>query len=427
MSVPQQTKYLIIGNSAAAIGAVEGIRQSDPSGAVTVLTRERHPAYARPFIVNFAAKKIDMDKMVFHDPKYLENLGANVVYGVEVSRLDPKGKSATLADGRVVGFEKLLIASGGKPIRPPIKGDGQKQVISFMTADDASLMTLYARETNTAVVIGGGLIGLKAAEALVDLGLKVVMVELADFILGRVLDRKAAAIMTAALQGRGVEVITSSTVAEITGKRGNVTGVVLKDGRPVEAGLVVVAIGVTPNMDFIDKNEIKTGRGIVVDEFLRTSRGDIYAAGDVAESRDIVTGQNAVIAVWPVAKRQGYCAGVNMAGGRKEFKGSLVENVLEFGGCTTVSYGVVSAPVEPGYEELVSENKARGIYKKAVLKDGVLVGAVFVRFLQNIGIYRDLIINKTDVRNLKDSLLEDDFGWKYFPENVRADKIRNLV
>lgn len=419
-------KYLIIGNSAAGIGAVEGIRKNDKKGKIIVLTREKHPSYSRPFIVNYAGQNTPLDRIYFNNPGYLEDLKAEVLYEKEVEKVLAAKYTVKLKGGEEIRYEKLLIASGGNPIRPPIKGDDMKQVIGFMTLDDALKMKEYSAGTDTAVVLGGGLIGLKAAEALVEMKKQVVMVELADFILSRVMDGKAASLMTERLEKCGVTVKTANTVEEIQGRLGNVSGVRLKDGTKVKCGLVVIAIGVTPNLDFIDKSEFKVNRGLVVDRYLKTTVSDVYGAGDAAEADDLVTGDKAVIAIWPVAKKQGYYAGLNMSGEKKEYAGGLVENILQFEGLSIISYGLISPPAgAQGYEVLARDSGSRD-YLKLILKKNTLVGAIIANNLALPGVYRDLIINKTDISSVRADLLKDDFGWKYFPKELRDEKFLRI-
>ncbi len=421
------TKYLVIGNSSAGIGAVEGIRKNDKTGKIIVLTREKHPSYSRPFIVNYAGKKTPFDKIVFNNPKYLENLNTEVLYEKEVKRIYVKKSEVELLSGEKINYEKLLIASGGKPIIPSIKGDNLQQVITFMTLDDAEKMREYATQTNRVVVLGGGLIGLKATEALVDIGVPVVMIELADFILSRVIDEKAAQMMVEQLEQRGVTIKTKITIEEILGKRNNVSGVRLSDGTEIDCGLVVMAIGVSPNIDFVDKKEIQVNRGIIVDDYLQTSAVNVYAAGDVAEAMDMVTGEKAVIAIWPMAKKQGYYAGLNMSGSRKKYQGGLVENVLEFNDRPVISYGIVNVnSSDKKYEVLIDDSK-KDEYIKLIINGKTLVGAVLVNNLRNPGIYRDLIINKMDITEIKEDLLKEDFSWKYFPKHVRDQKFQDIL
>lgn len=419
------TKYLIIGNSAAGIGAVEGIRMYDKKGKITVITRERTEAYARPFIVNYAGNKADRSAVYYNNPDYLKSLKADILYGQKAVQVLGKEQKVLLENKEEILFEKLLIASGGNPIKPKIKGDESPQVITFMTLEDAEKMKeLAGPEMQRAVVLGGGLIGLKAAEALTDLMKEVVMVELADYILSRVMDRKAASLMQAQMEKKKVSVLVRNSVEEIISRRGKVSGVKLKDGSKVECQIVVIAIGVTPNLDFIDRNEIKANRGILVDNYLRTSAENIFAAGDAAEANDIVTGEKSVIAIWPVAKKQGFYAGMNMTGEMKPYSGGLVENVLEFNDMPVISYGLINAGPGNGYEVLVKEEPDR--YLKLILRKNVLMGVIIVNNLETPGIFRDLIINKIDISHVKQDLLKPDFGWKYFPKEMRDKKYQEI-
>jgi len=418
------TKYLIIGHSAAALGAVEGIRKIDKDGTITICTDEKEPSYARPFIVYYAAGRTPKEKVYFNNEKYLEDLGAKVQYDTKITKLEARKNKATTAKGEEIIFEKVLIATGGKAIHPPIKGDNFKEVIQFMTLEDADKMRTFGKKTDTAVVLGGGLIGLKATEALHEMGKKVVMVELADFILGRVMDKNSSDLMKARLEAHDVEIITKNTIQEILGKKGSVSAVKLKDGTKINCQMVVIAIGVTPNVDFIDKNEIEINRGVIVNEFLQTNIPYVYAAGDVAEGTNIVTGEKSVIAIWPIAKKQGYYAGLNMAGYKKEYSGGLVENVLEFENLPIFSYGETNVDQSNSdIEIIVKENKDKAQYLKLIIKNDILIGAVITNNLSTVGIYRDLIINKTNIEDFKELLIREDLGWHLFPKELRDKKL----
>jgi len=269
-----------------------------------------------------------------------------------------------------------------------------------------------------AVVVGGGLIGLKAAEGLNDRGVKVTVVELADRILSSAFDRQAGDIIERRLREVGLEIILNNSVEEIVRVRGRVKGVALKSGEMVEASDVVIAIGVVPNKAIVEGTRIITNRGVLTDEYMETNVPGVYAAGDVVEPLDLLLGQKRVTPIWPNAYIQGKFAGMNMAGSRKSYGGSIPMNSIEFYGVPTVSIGV-SNPPDASYEVRTSGDPAENVYRKIVFKDDRLVGAVLVGSIEKAGVLTGLIADRVDVGAFKDELLEGDFGFARMPGETR--------
>lgn len=417
------TKYLIVGSSAAAIGAVESIRQADKDGKIVVVSNEPHPLYSRPLITYLLAGQIDESKMSYRSPDFYRKYNVEEVLGKEVVTIHPEDKKVVLNDGAVLSYQKLLLATGGRPIVPQVEGKDLAGVFTFTTLDDARKVGEFIKknEVRSAVVVGGGLIGLKTAEALIARGIKVTIVELADRILSATFDRKASEIMETALREKGCELITKNTVWKVTG-RGGVKKVELQGGIEVDCQLVIFAIGVTPNTGLAKGVGIEVRKGILVDERMQTNLPGIYAAGDVVEAYDMITSTIRQIAIWPNAHVQGSIAGSNMAGKTEKYDGSFAMNAVEICGVPTISVGLTD-PQEKGYEVLEHYDEAQRAYKKIVLKDDVIVGAIFVNKIDRAGVFRGLIKNKTNVRLFKDVLLRDDFGLVWLPEMFRKHMV----
>jgi NAD(P)H-nitrite reductase large subunit len=295
-------KYLIIGNSAGGIGAAEAIRQVDKTGSVAIISDEPYPAYSRPLISEHLSHGLPVEKMLFRPAGFYEANNIQTMLGRRVEQLDTRGRSVKLDDGTTITWQKLLLATGGQPIVPPIKGIGGRGVFNFITLDDAKEIDRFlGGEAGRVVVIGGGLIGTSATEALLGRGLKVTVVEMKDRVLNTILDQTASALEAEAMALAGVDIITNHTVAEINsspGKSGSVTGVTLDDGRKIGCNLVVVAIGVTPRAELASASGIKVNRGIVVDRHMATSHPGVYACGDVAEAYDFVYGEARLTPIW---------------------------------------------------------------------------------------------------------------------------------
>jgi NAD(P)H-nitrite reductase large subunit len=302
-----------------------------------------------------------------------------------------------------------------------VEGRDLEGVFTFTKLDDVKEIRKYLEERNVekAVVIGGGLIGLKATEALMELGIKITIVELADRILGLTLDKKASSILQSALEREGVRVITGNTAQELRG-RGKVEEVVLRSGEVIPANIVLFAIGVSPAVDFLSGSELKINRGVLVNERMETNIPNIYAAGDVVELDNILMGRKQVIAIWPNASDGGKVAGENMLGGESEFRGSFPMNSVEICGIPTISMGITE-PENDDNEFLIKEKE--GEYKKIVIKEGKIIGAVFVGDIERVGIYCGLIKEGIDVSSFKERLLDDDFGLIYLPKNYRKMKL----
>lgn len=432
------TKYLIIGNSAAGAWAVKGIREVDPRGTVTVVSAEDHPLYSRPLISYYLAGSISQDRLLYAPQGWVTRPAAEVITGQRVERLEvtgePEGGTACLGSGESIAFKRLLLATGSTPAIPPLAGRELEGVFTFYTWDDARRIKEFIGRhgVKQAVVVGGGLIGIKATEGLIGCGVKVTIVELAEHILITTMDAKASGLIGEALQRAGCELLTHTAVAEIRGRDSRVEAVVLADGSVIAADLVILATGVRPQTGLAQAAGIKIGRGVVVNSRQETSLSGIYAAGDVAEVTDVITGQVQPLALWPAATRQGYVAGINMAGGNQEYPGGLAMNSVEVAGIPAIAMGVtkpsgrsaegggeVSLAAEGPIEVLESYQPQKMTYRKVVLSDDRVIGAILVGKIERAGIYLGLIQEGIDASDFKEHLLREDFGFIFLPKQYR--------
>lgn len=441
-----QAKYVVIGNSAAAVGAVESIRARDALGEIALISKESYHVYSRPLISYYLGGRIGAQDVYYRPRDFYRRHSVRPMLGSAALSVDFGAKSVLLADGTSVGYEKLLVATGGVPFIPKIEGLDKEPVLTFTMFDDAKkLSRLVGERIGNVVVVGGGLIGLKATEALAERGVKVTVVELADRILSLALDERASRLAEKRLAAHGVNVVTGTTIAEVTGANGRVDGVVLQDGRAIPCRAVVIAIGVVPNVEPVKAGNAaagnaatrnaatgngaltpEIGRGILVDDHMRTTTSDVYAAGDVAEGPEMLGSGRRVIPIWPNAYTQGAVAGANMAGADVRHPGGLPMNSVEFFGLPTISVGITdpnTGPTGQEFEVLTRYDAGRPNYRKLVLKDGVLVGAIFVGGIDRAGIVTGLIRDKCDARHIAPKLLEDGFGFISFPEPLRAEKL----
>ncbi len=406
-------KYLIIGNSAGGIGAAEAIRQVDRQGALAIISDEPYPAYSRPLISEYLARECSLERMLFRPAEFYEKNKIGTFLGSRVKSLFLNEHAVELEDGKRIAWEKLLVATGGLPIVPQIEGILKKGVFTFITLKDAKAIDHNLDGAMRAVVIGGGLIGISVTEALVKRGVKVTVVEMKERILNTILDEETSAREEATIGEAGVSIVTGRTVAKIGSEEKTTSSVTLDDGQVVPCDLVIVAIGVRPRTELVAGTGIKINRGIVVDRRMATSSPDVYACGDVAEAYDFIHGENRLNPVWPNAYLGGRVAGFNMAGVRTEYQGGLAMSALKYFGLDVVSAGIVTPP-DDSYEVL--SNVYDDNYRKVVLKDGLVVGMVFMGNVEKSGIVYSLIEDRVNVSGFKQALVAHDFGLLSLPE-----------
>lgn len=412
--------YVIVGNSVAAVGAIRAIRNLDQQGNITVISRERHNAYGRPLISYLLGGVITERGMAYLPEGFYEENRINLLLNAEVTGVDTQARRVRMANGDVVPYDRLLLATGGDPFVPPIEGMADKdRVFTFTTWDDAAKLKGAAADISRAVVIGGGLIGLKAAEGLNLIDKEVTVVELADRVLSSAFDRPAGRIVAKKMKANGIDVITEDTVVRIEGEGGAISGVTLKSGDFIPCDTVIVAIGVRPAASFLKGSGVEVNRGIVVDNGMRTSVEDVYAAGDVAEAADFFSGEKNPMPIWPDAYIQGEIAGTAMAGGEKRYEGGLAMNSIEFFKVSTISMGVTNPRDPSEYEIHTYQDIQNYQYRKIVLQDNRLVGAVLVGGVERAGIFSGLIRERIDMTPFKEDLLLPGFGFVNLSREIR--------
>ncbi|HBW38179.1 NAD(P)/FAD-dependent oxidoreductase [Desulfosporosinus sp. BICA1-9] len=414
--------YVIVGNSAAAIGAVEGIRSVDREGKISLFSKEPHPAYSRPLISYYLSGKVTPEKMYYRDPDFYERLQVEAHLGIEVQALRLEEKKVELPTGEKTAYDRLLIATGGKPISPPIPGREYSGVSTFLTWDDVKELGKELFPGIKVVVIGAGLIGLKATEALVKREANVTVAELSNRILSAILDEDSAQIVQNHLEEQGVKFQLNNTVAEILGQKGKVTGVRLQNGENIECDRVILAIGVRPNLDLVRDTEIKLNQGILINPQMATSVSDVYAAGDVSEGYDKICQENRVLPILPNAYKQGFNAGVNMAGGSSAYLGGFAMNAIGFFDLPMLTAGIIK-PNAPDFQEYIQQDQAKQSYKKIVLRAGKLVGYIALNSVDRAGILTGLMDQEVDVTPFREHLLQEDFGYIHFPKELRSQRL----
>ncbi len=422
--------YVIVGASAAGIGAVESIRSIDPAGTITVISEENCPQYSRPMISDFVSKNTTFQRMMCRENDFWKQNKVEALLGRSATNLSLAEKVVTLEDGNKVHYEKLLLATGGKPFVPKMEGADKEGVFTFTRIADAERLSEKLETAQSIVVIGAGLIGISVTEALVKRKLKVTLVELQPKILSLLLDNKGSEIIENIIQKAGVTIVAGQSVQRIIGKPDNdkaVGGVILTSGLKLSCEVVIVAIGVIPRTELLAGTEIKLNRGIIVDSFMQTNVPDVYASGDVAEAYDFSLNQNRLLPLWPLAIAEGKVAGANMAGKKIEYAGGTNMSSLKYFGIPIVSIGIANPKEETGYEILTRYEPDRNLYKKIVLKDNFIVGITLVNDVERAGTLFHLMKNRVNVKRFKRELVSDTFSLAVLPAPLRKSMCLGLA
>lgn len=404
--------YLIIGNSTAAVGCIEGIRAVDDQGSVCVATDENYRVYGRPLISYILWGKTTEEKALEYRPAdFYEKNNVELKLGVRATKIDPKKKTVALSNGETVGYSRLLCATGSRPFVPPMEGlETVEKKFNFMTLDDAKALDEAVAEDSRVLIIGAGLIGLKCAEGISGKTRNIKVVDLADRILPSILDKKGSEIVQKYIEEQGVEFYLNNSAAKL--ENGKAT---LKNGEEIEFDVLVVAVGVRANTELVAEAGGEVNRGIVTDLRCETTLKDVYAAGDCAESYDITSDTSRVLALLPNAYKQGYAAGVNMAGGDKLYDDAMPMNAIGFFGLHVITAGSYDG------EEVVSGEG--NVYKKLVIKDNKLEGYIMIGDILRAGIYTRLIREQTPLDEVDYELMLSRPAEMIFPKAVRAKDV----
>ncbi len=391
-------RYVIVGSGVAGVMAAQSIARSTSDVELYVLNEEPRPYYRRPRLLELIAGQIGQDEVYFRPPSWYAGQGIELYLGVSAVALDPAARSVSLSDGTIVKYDRLLLTTGGRPFVPPIPGADREGVFTLRTLDDALAIRERARVVSTAAVIGGGLLGLETARALLSLGLHVSVIEFSPYLLPRQLDVEGARLLQSLLEAQGLRILTGAVTEAIVDGR-----VRIKGGEAVDGELVIISTGIRSRVELARAAGLKVGRGVVVDEYMRTDGPDIYAAGDVAEFRGRVYG------IIPAAIEQARIAAANMvAPGSVAYSGTVPSTTLKVAGAELTSLGECLAEGDE-YDLLRSVEVANGRYRKLVLYRGRIVGAILINEPAAARSVSRLIESELEVTPWRDLLLRDDF------------------
>lgn len=369
-------RVLIVGNNVAGTTLAKALRDSDAGVEVEIFTDESTPYYPRPRLVDYLEGKVQEKGMLFYPADWYDKNRLKLNLSSKVERIDREGKKIMVKESWIP-YDALVLATGSSAFVPPFKGLPKRNVFTLRTMEDARNIKETAARSKHVIVIGGGLLGLESARGVCDPNphLEVTILEYAEHLLMRQLDHEGAAILQSWIEGTGAKIITKAETTEILGTD-SVTGVKLKDGRVIEGDMVILSAGTRSNTGLARDAGLKLNKGIVVDSSLRTSDPSIYALGDASE----FNGQ--VWAMIPPALDQARVAAKKILGQPSpDYKGTVPSNTLKVSGFDLTSVGTVRSahePPEPGFEEIRAVTADGKVYKKFVLKEGKMIGAILL-------------------------------------------------
>lgn len=415
-------KYVIIGASAAGLACAEKIRREDSNGKITVLTKENYLPYSRPTISYYLKGTVKEKNMYLRKPSYYAKNKIEIVTGAEVKSVDRKSKTVK-AGRKTYPYDKLCICTGSKPFVPPMKNvSGKTNAYTFLDLASAKAVKENVNGNTKAVVIGAGLIGMKAAEGLSKICKSVDVVELSPRILPSILDLKSSKGVKKYIEKEGhIRFHLGDTVTEAKSKGKQITSVVLKSGKVLKCDMLVLAVGVRPETDLAEIAGLEVNRGIITNpKTMQTSDKDIYAAGDCTVSVDMLDGSKKIIALYPNAVYQGTAAGSQMTGGDAELDGAYSVNAIDFWGLRICTCGLINAEGEQ-YSDKIMQNGDG--YKRLIFEGNHLVGFVLINSSENAGIYTSLIENKINISELETDIF-DTPSLFMFEKSIRERKLK---
>lgn len=406
--------YVVIGGGAAALSCFEGIRAVDREGPVTLVSQEKYPFYGRPLISYLLEGKTTQEKMFALRPSDFEaRMGVRALRETAAVRIDPQAHTVLLDSGETLPYDKLCMAVGSVPFTPPMEGlETVPSKTAFWTLDDALALQRMLGEAKDkrVLIVGAGLIGLKCAEGILHLAASIDVVDLAPRILPAVLPEEPAAIVQRQMEKAGVRFTLGESVARFESNTARLTS-----GKTIGFDVLVLAVGVRPNVSLAQEAGCSIARGVLVDSACRTSLPDIYAAGDCAAQPDPYTGQTRVLAIWPNARMQGETAGKNMAGASVTFDKGVPMNATGFMGLHLISAGSCEG-------DMLLTHTA-DTYKALYVKDDRLAGFIILGDIDRAGIYTSLVRERTPLSSIDFELIRETPQLMAFSATERARKL----
>ncbi|MEG2694166.1 MAG: nitrite reductase small subunit NirD [Acinetobacter sp.] len=403
----EKMKLVLVGNGLAGMRCLEDLLDMAPERyEVTVIGEEPWGNYNRIMLSPVLSGDKSIEDIMLHPHAWYSDKGIHFIAGDAAVKIDRPRKQVHTEKGIVVDYDRLILATGSKPFIPPIKGSDLKGVLSFRDIYDVNTMLEYCKNKKNAVVIGGGLLGLEAAYGLKQRGMNVTVLHLMDRIMDRQLDARASALLKQSIEAKGIPVLTEANTEELIGQDGHVSQLRLKDGTVLEADFVVFAVGIRPNMALAQSAGLRCNRGVMVNDTMQTFDPSIYAVGECIEHRNQTFGL-----VEPLWGQAFICASHLAEHGSLTFKAPTVPTQLKVSGCDVFSAG----NFEPAddYEDIILNDEKRHIYKRIIIQQDKVIGAVLFGDTEDGAWYAELIADQTPISSIRNKLLfGKDFALK---------------
>ncbi|KAB0654961.1 nitrite reductase small subunit NirD [Acinetobacter bohemicus] len=403
----EKMKLVLVGNGLAGMRCLEDLLDMAPDRyEVTVIGEEPWGNYNRIMLSPVLSGDKSIEDIMLHPHAWYSDKGIHFIAGDAAVKIDRPRKQVYTEKGIVVDYDRLILATGSKPFIPPIKGSDLKGVLSFRDIYDVNTMLEYCKNKKNTVVIGGGLLGLEAAYGLKQRGMNVTVLHLMDRIMDRQLDARASALLKQSIEAKGIPVLTEANTEELIGQDGHVNQLRLKDGTVLEADFVVFAVGIRPNMALAQSAGLRCNRGVMVNDTMQTFDPSIYAVGECIEHRNQTFGL-----VEPLWGQAFICASHLAEHGSLTFKAPTVPTQLKVSGCDVFSAG----NFEPAddYEDIILNDEKRHIYKRIIIQQDKVIGAVLFGDTEDGAWYAELIADQTPISSIRNKLLfGKDFALK---------------
>ena len=403
----EKMKLVLVGNGLAGMRCLEDLLDMAPDRyEVTVIGEEPWGNYNRIMLSPVLSGDKSIEDIMLHPHAWYSDKGIHFIAGDAAVKIDRPRKQVYTEKGIVVDYDRLILATGSKPFIPPIKGSDLKGVLSFRDIYDVNTMLEYCKNKKNAVVIGGGLLGLEAAYGLKQRGMNVTVLHLMDRIMDRQLDARASALLKQSIEAKGIPVLTEANTEELIGQDGHVSQLRLKDGTVLEADFVVFAVGIRPNMALAQSAGLRCNRGVMVNDTMQTCDPSSYAVGECIEHRNQTFGL-----VEPLWGQAFICASHLAEHGSLTFKAPTVPTQLKVSGCDVFSAG----NFEPAddYEDIILNDEKRHIYKRIIIQQDKVIGAVLFGDTEDGAWYAELIADQTPISSIRNKLLfGKDFALK---------------
>lgn len=394
--------YLIIGNGISGINASEVIREKNKETPILLITEEKYPYYSRPQIIEFLAGNIKEEELSFYPKSWYEDNKIEVLYGEKAIRINIE-KKILETEKESYEYDKLLIATGATPFVPPLENINVEGIFTLRNIDDAKNIISFIKGKERAIILGCGLLGLETGRALSQRGLKIIGLEFFPRLIPRQLDEEGAKILKKKIEERfNFEFYLGVKAKKIISFEGKFYGIELEDGRKIYGDLLIISAGIVPNVDLASNSNILVNKGILVNEYMETNIKDIYSCGDCIEFKGRIYG------IIPASLDQSYVAGKNILGEKIEYKGTIPSNTLKVIGIDLTSIGEIDPPKDGEYEIIIRKDEEKGFYRKLILKENIIVGAILLgnkrKYVNKI---QNLIKEKRIVEGRKELIDED--------------------